>query len=158
MKIKNLRRVLIIAAIAVAMVATTAVSFAYFSDYETAAGKAVIHLTGETKLQEEWKEEEKTIKIENTGDCDVIVRVGIFGPDRMEPPKGDGWIKDGDFWYYNKVLPAKGMTSELKATVKGLKPDLDYSEFDITVVQECYPASLAAEKTPDGWAINPAKN
>ena len=159
MKIKNLRRALIIAAIAVAMVATTAVSFAYFSDYETAMGRAVIHLTGETEIQEEWTGAEKKITIVNTGECDVIVRVGVFGPDPDGMNvTGDGWKQDGDFWYYNQVIPVGGKTSVLTASVDGLDPNLDYSEFDITVVQECQPASAAAQETPEGWAINPAKN
>ena len=160
MKIKNLRRALIIAAIAVAMLATTAVSFAYFSDYETAMGRAVIHLSGQTELQENWSGTEKSITIKNVGETDVIVRVAIFAPDGKTFKETAGWTQDeeSNFWYYNTVLPVGKETSPLVVSVEGVNTTIDYSEFDIIVSQECHPASAASQETPEGWAINPAKN
>ena len=168
MKKRNRKRIILIAAAITLMYAMCAtMANAYFSDYETAIGRARIDLSGSTTINEEWKDKTKTVTIQNTGETDVVVRVGIYGPDGMDVTGTDGWTKDGDFWYYDQVLPPGISTSNLTATVEKVPVSEDYNEFDIIVVQECIPYPvIAAEKEgigtgiPSDWnlGLTPAKS
>ncbi|MBQ9060341.1 MAG: hypothetical protein IJ128_04275 [Firmicutes bacterium] len=132
---------------------------AYFSDYEEAAGAAVLTLGGKTELKEGVDGAKKTISVQNTGKTNMIVRVGIFGASSdgyMKVTCPDDWENIGDFYYYKKVLLPEASTSEIVVDVntewQGEKPDYN---FDVTVVHEASQAVYDNDDTdlvtPDGW-------
>ena len=105
---------LMLFALVLSLSVTVGATLAYFSDYEQASGGATLRLGGQTKLTEGDAEDQKNVRIENTGETNMIVRVGIFGPDEMDDPIVDTtkWIlgpesvpaKSKYYYYYRKVL------------------------------------------------------
>jgi predicted ribosomally synthesized peptide with SipW-like signal peptide len=170
------KKILVIFALVLCLSVTVGVSMAYFSDYEDASGGATLNLGGKTELEEGNDHSKKDIKIKNTGETNMIVRVAILGEGVQYFKEGnpsydtDDWAvaKDSQgvtWYYYKKVLKPKQETSvinaEMKFDWKGEEPD--YS-FEITVVHESAQAVYNGEKlaTPDGWddiseVIAPAK-
>ena len=160
MKAAKKKTVLAVFALALALIVTVGVAFAYFTDYETVRGTASVKLSGNTMLKEEFKDENKIVTIENKGDGDAIVRVGIYGPDGMkfsyENP--DDWYHENgdDFWYYKHVLPADGSntTSSITVSVEGIPKDVELTDMDIIVVHESVPLAVGEDGyyiVPDGW-------
>ena len=129
---------------------------AYFSDYEEAAGAAVVNLGGQTELIEGEDEANKHIVVNNVGETNMIVRVAIYGADEYMNVSysTDDWQKIGDFYYYKKVLLPKETTSPIKADLKiewqGEEPDYN---FDVTVVHEAAQAVYNGQTLvrPQGW-------
>ncbi|MBE6040932.1 MAG: hypothetical protein E7220_00245 [Clostridiales bacterium] len=141
-------------------------ALAYFSDYEEASGGAVLTLGGQTRLYEGNDNTKKEIRIENTGETDMITRVAIFGQEEYMKPitfeKASDWEKIGDFYYYTKVLKPGETTSQITAEMsfdwKTDDPDKkpDY-QFDITVVHESTQAVYDGKQLakPKGWDYVP---
>ena len=143
----------------------TKTAYAYFTDYEAARGGAVIRLGGETHLEEEVKEGNKTVVISNTGDTDLVVRVMILGnADYMTVDPGKDWQEGTDgAWYYTAVLAAGEDTTAINVNVKtGPGEAAENQDFDITVVHEAsrviYETTGGKEqvKQPAGWDGMPA--
>ena len=133
---------------------------AYFTDYESAKGGAIIHLKGQTELVEEMDGNNKNITVVNTGETDMIVRVMIYGDENhMKVTAPDDWYKGNDgAYYYKKVLKGAKDGSEGEATSTlhaaiTVHGDEDIQNFDIVVVQEgsrvVYDGSRLV--SPDGW-------
>ena len=155
MKSNFKRKFLILLAVVLTFAVTTVAASAYFSDYELAAGKAIVKLNGQTVIKENVENNIKTISIVNTGDANVFVRVGIYGPKEMEVTfNGADWEKHEDFYYYKHVLPANEKHNQ--ATVSQIEASIDKipagqaanAEFDIVVVQECSPEAYDDDGTP----------
>ena len=73
---------------------------AYFTDYESAKGGAVLKLSGQTHLEETMNGNDKTVVITNVGETDMIVRVQVIGDaSKLTITAGNDWEKAGD-WYY----------------------------------------------------------
>ena len=129
---------------------------AFFSDYEEAAGAAVVNLGGQTELTEGEDSANKHIVVKNTGETNMIVRVAIYGADEYMTVEysTDDWEKIGDFYYYKKVLLPEESTSAIDAKLKvewqGEEPDYN---FDVTVVHEAAQAVYNGKKliTPKSW-------
>ena len=159
---------IIIAVLLLAVIAPVSIAGAYFSDYVTSFGTAEISLRGRTEIEEETTDAKKVISIRNTGDCDVVVRVAVFGPDELiyEFENSGDWYKpDGsDFYYYTKKLEANddhsNCTSSITVKLDNIKTDVAVPEFDITVIQECAPVILEGGKVmqPEGWDGMPSIN
>lgn len=161
---KTVRRKTIMLVIAVALVLSISIgtAFAYFSDRTEATGEASLTLGSKTDIEETVTDNQKTISIKNTGETDVLVRVGIYGPDTMtvDQISGTDWEYDETtgFWYYTKVLPApqgsqESATSNIIAQVTA--PSGQASNFDIVVVQESAQVTYDENgkvKVPEGWA------
>ena len=140
------KKTLMLFALVLSLSVTVGATLAYFSDYEQASGGATLNLGGKTELTEGSNENEKDIVIKNTGKTNMIVRVGIYGPDEMAAPvmKGD-WIhskiEDGGdgMYYYGKVLKpgedtgAGNLVAKMTFTWEGEEPDY---YFEVTVVHE----------------------
>jgi len=113
---------------------------AYFSDYETALGEVTLNLSGQTRIDEEVNEGEKTISITNTGDATVVVRLAVYGPGKMTVEFDDAdWEKNGDYYYYKKVLaPNETTSSAVTATMELTDEEKEMigDSFDIVVVHE----------------------
>ena len=143
------------------LTATVTISIAYFTDYEDAKGGAVMTLSGGTEVTEEMKDNNKLIKVVNTGETDMIVRVMIYGDaDHMTIRPGSGWIKsDQDGAYYYKSI-LKGSedgksgdeTSVIEAAISAEEEE-DLAKFDITVIHEGARVIYEGDgvETPDGW-------
>ena len=157
MKKANKRFLLAICAVTLSLCVTVGVAFAYFTDYEMARGTAVVKLSGQTVINEEFEDLDKVISVLNNGEGDVIVRVGIYGPDEMkyEFDRGDWYHSETDgFWYYKHVLHAGSSTSPLKVLVEGIPVGEATAEMDITVVHESLPLAAGDDEyyiVPDGW-------
>ena len=157
MKKANKRFLLTICAVTLSLCVTVGVAFAYFTDYEMARGTAVVKLSGQTVIDEQFEDLNKIVTVLNNGDGDVIVRVGIYGPDEMEYKYDSGdWYhsKTDGFWYYKHVLHAGSSTSPLKVLVEGIPVGEATAEMDITVVHESLPLAAGDDEyyiVPDGW-------
>ncbi|MBQ6622304.1 MAG: hypothetical protein IJH75_05675 [Mogibacterium sp.] len=162
MKVMDRNKKLVLLAVLLLLLVPLGLTRAYFSDYEEQIGEARINLKGETVIEEEVQEMEKTITIVNTGEpgksASVVVRVRIFGPDEMTVPTvGDGWVLSGDWYYYKHVLAPGEETTSITASVKDVPVTLELSDMDIIVVQESAPAVYDVNNVviaPEGWAAD----
>ncbi len=162
-KLSN-KKIALICAVVLTLLASTGATLAYFSDYEAALGEAKVLLSDRTEIEEELQDNEKTIRIVNTSKegegADVVVRVAIYGPDKMEVSLGEGWTtKQADgYYYYNGILKPQEKTTDIKASVKNVPKTIDVSDLEIIVVQESEIAtydSAGNVQTPKGWSYTP---
>ena len=159
-------KILAIVAVAALLFTTTGITLAYFSDYEPAAGEAVLGLSGHTVIDEKVTDTEKTIKIHSpeNNTADVVVRIAIYGPDELtdgDKENGDislgkGWIKskNSEYYYYDKLLAPGESTTEIVASIKGLPLTVELSDVEIIVQHETAVAVYKDDNTvkcPDGW-------
>lgn len=166
----NHRKLLVMAlSLLLCMSVSIGLAFAYFTDYENARGGAILHLKGQTWIEEEVDENSKTVVIKNVDEPDMVVRVMIIADqDHLDEVKlGDGWTgPDEDGWYYyNKVLKGStdrdgDETTKLIATVK-VDGNEDINDFDIVVVQEAERVTYEQDadgnnvvSIPAGWNID----
>ena len=153
-----IKTTMIVFALVLILSVTIEGTLAYFSDHEQASGGATLNLGGKTELYEGEREDAKEVVISNTGKTNMIVRVGIFGPDEMQAPSYNRnlWEKIGDYYYYKKILaPGEDtsdavITAEMKFKWEGEEPDY---EFEVTVVHEGSQALYDDDAlvVPDGW-------
>ena len=156
---KKSRKLITICAVLIALIASTTAAYAYFTDYEEALGGAQIKLEGQTDIHEKADNEQKTVSIENTGETDVVVRVAAFGDFiNWDETTGsdDNWMKDGDWWYYKKILKPGETTSNIVVKIDTDAAKEAAHDFDIIVVHESERVTYdgtAANKVvkPDGW-------
>ena len=135
------KKILLVISLMLVLTLSVGLTMAYFSDHTEAKGGRQIALGGQTKINEKQNEDNKVITIENIGDTDVVVRVAVYGPTKIDFSKSDDWEPDGDYVYYKHVLPApkdgkKSETSEITASWKlpeGFDPGDD---FNVVVIQE----------------------
>lgn len=150
--VKN-RKILLVIAMALVLSLSVGMTFAYFSGHTEAKGEAVVHLVGKTEIVEQVDENSKVIVIKNIGNTDVLVRVGVYAPAATEVTPAEGWTqKQGDFYYYEEILPVNGETSKIDVTIKG--PVGEVENFDVVVVNECVPVTYNDDNTvviPEGW-------
>ena len=161
---RNKSRLVIALSLILCLTASVGFTLAYFTDYENAKGGAVIKLSGQTEVKEEFDGNNKKVTIKNTGDTDMVVRVRVFGDENHmtvnkadDPDYSSDWIKGSDdFWYYKKVLPAGDSAPMLKVTVEGKIDPGDPIDFEITVVHESQRVTYVGDKVaiPDGWKID----
>lgn len=170
------KTILMLFALVLSLSVTVGATVAYFSDYEQASGGATLQLGGKTELSEGDDSNFKDIVIENTGETDMIVRVGIYGPDEfydsdnlenLVTMKGD-WMKGNDgMYYYGKVLKGKPdeQTPGENTGVGNLVASLSFKwkveegeqppdyYFEVTVVHEGSQAIYDGTKlkVPKGW-------
>lgn len=151
------KSVLAIVALILCLSVSIGAAMAYFTDYEDAYGGAMLHLGGETQIDEGGSKNEKNITIKNTGETNMIVRVGIFGDEKYLNVSYDSadWAEQDGFYYYKKVLNAGQATSLIHADVNAAwegseKPDID---LEVAVVHESVQALYENNKLqiPDGW-------
>ena len=163
---KKINRQGLMTVLCIMMIAFTSLglTMAYFSDYTSASGQAVISLKAETVIEENVdKDGIKHITLSNPSETtDVVARVVIYGPwltaeDQAKDVQApEDWeYKDG-FYYYTKIIPAGGETSEIVIKHDNVPKDLE--NFDITVKFQSALVTLDGDKVakPDGWDYIPA--
>ena len=169
---RNHKKLLIMAlSLILCITASIGITFAYFTDYENARGGAILHLKGQTWIDEQADKNSKTIVIENVAEPDMVVRVMIIADkDHLgDITLGEGWSKNDDdgWYYYGKMI--KGTTERDKdlrrttpiiAEVK-VSGNEDINDFDVTVVQEAERVTYDQDSEgnnivsiPEGWSIN----
>lgn len=158
MRRKGKKTYIAILAVVLTLLASTGVTLAYFSDYETAMGEVTLHLNGETQITEEVTDTQKVIRVVNTGqagDASVVVRVAVYGPDQMKVTAEDShWQEKDGYYYYDRILAPGETTSALTADVTGIPTTADMAAFDIVVTHESAIAAYDENnqvKTPEGW-------
>ena len=156
------RKKILIAVLAclLTLLVSTGITLAYFTDYETALGEVTIQLNGETQIDEDVTDTQKVVKIVNTGEAGVLVRVAIYGPDGMKiTAEDEHWKKHGDFYYYDQILAPKESTGSLTADISDIPVTADMSQFDIIVNHESALVSYDENNNvnkPEGWDYVPA--
>lgn len=161
---RNKRKLVIALSLILCLTASVGFTMAYFTDYENAKGGAVVNLSGQTEVEEEFKDNNKIVTIKNTGETDMVVRVKVLGDEKhMTVNKSNDsdynpdWVEGTDgFWYYKKVLPAGAEASKFKVTVEGKIDPGDPIDFEITVVHESQRVTYDGDKVavPEGWKID----
>lgn len=126
-------------------------TLAYFTTYASATGSLPLSLgSTTTEIKETVGDRTKEIQIVNTGETDCYVRVRVFAGDLFTIKYVDEtgpWSKGkGDWYYYNKVLPAGDTTETLKVIIN--VPDGYTEDFNVAVVQECTPVLYQEDGTP----------
>jgi predicted ribosomally synthesized peptide with SipW-like signal peptide len=158
-KCRNKKLIIAVIAVVMTLLASTGVTLAYFSDYETALGEVALNLSGETQIAEEVTDTQKVVKIVNTGDANVVVRMAIYGPEGMKITiDDDHWKKQGDHYYYDKILKPGETTGSITADISGIPVTADLDEFEIIVNHESAIAVYDMNNTvkkPDGWDYIP---
>ncbi len=159
--VKN-RSILLVIALALVLSLSVGLTFAYFSDYTQAKGGAVVALGGETKINENPYDDHKDIVIENTGDTDVAVRIAVYGPGEITYSESADWVRNGDYMYYTKVLPAGQKTSQITATWD-VPADMD-DDYSVVVTHDSGQVAIddsgnaiVPGATPE-WAVAPKLN
>ena len=162
-KLRN-KKFALICAVVLTLMVSSGVTLAYFSDYEIALGEAKIKLAYQTEIHEDVSKTEKTITIKNTSDeetgGDVVVRVAIYGPDKMDVPACKGWTekKADGYYYYKSILKPGEESSPITANIEDIPKTIDLSEMEIIVVHESAPVvydSQGKVQKPDGWGFIP---
>ena len=157
---RNKRKLVIALSLILCLTASVGFTMAYFTDYENAKGGAVVNLSGQTEVEEEFKDNNKIVTIKNTGETDMVVRLRVFGDENhmtMNSTGNTDWLEGTDgFWYYKKVLPAGAEASMFKVDVSGTIDSGDPIDFEITVVHESQRVTYDGDKVavPDGWKID----
>ena len=157
---RNKRKLVIALSLILCLTASVGFTLAYFTDYENAKGGAVIKLSGQTEVEEEFDGNNKKVTITNTGDTDMVVRLKVFGDEDHMTVNSTGntdWIEGSDgFWYYKKVLLAGAEASMFKVDVSGKIDQDDLIDFEITVVHESQRVAYDGDKVavPKGWKID----
>jgi hypothetical protein len=157
---RNKRKLVIALSLILCLTASVGFTMAYFTDYENAKGGAVVKLSGQTEVKEEFDGNNKKVTIKNTGDTDMVVRLRVFGDEDHMTVNSTGntdWLEGTDgFWYYKKVLPAGAEASMFKVDVSGKIDPGDPIDFEITVVHESQRVTYDGDKVavPEGWKID----
>ena len=131
-------------------------AYAYFTTYATAKGGYVF--TDNTQI-EEYVDADKHIKIrtgettidgETLGTTPIYVRVKAIVAEKYEEyvdyavpakdEKGGEWVKEGEWYYYTRVLSGVDETSVLDVTVSAPKDEENQQSFNIVVAYEKTPA------------------
>lgn len=127
-------------------------AMAYFTTNAFAAGTQTVSLGAKTTIEEEFSNWTKRITIKNISDKNACyVRVKAFCGSQFaieySSTEGDWEQRDGDdYWYYTKVVPAGGETSQLLAHIT--VPEEQKDDFNVVVIQECTPALYDAGGNP----------
>ena len=79
---RNKRKLVITLSLILCLTASVGFTLAYFTDYENAKGGAVVKLSGQTEVEEEFDGNNKQVTIKNTGDTDMVVRLKVFGDEK----------------------------------------------------------------------------
>lgn len=162
MKTVKKKSILLVVAMMLVLSLTVGLTLAYFSDYEAAKGGASIALGGQTEVEENVTDKEKVVWINNIGETNAVVRVAIYMPEALEKVENSitfenasDWVKDGDFYYYTKVLEPGKSTSRITAKTT-VPDDVQLGDgFDVVVVHESDQAVYNESNKvvlPDGWA------
>ena len=111
---------LLVVTLVLVLSVSVGLTMAYFSDYTPAKGGELLVLGGQTEIEEHVTDNSKDVTIHNTGETTVLIRVGIFGPDKMDVQYDESaWEKDGTFYYYKKALkPGEATSEQLKALAR----------------------------------------
>lgn len=164
MKAVKRNKILLVVALTLVLSLTVGLTLAYFSDYTEAKGGKTVTLGGRTEIHETPHENSKDITIENTGETDVMVRVAVYGPSKIEYEDVEGWTdgKDG-YWYYDYVLPV-GKTTEATLTAKWTVPKDQAGDYNVVITQESEmvvynsTGGIETPTTDPAWKIVPAAN
>lgn len=162
---RNQKKLLITAlSLILCLTVSIGIAAAYFTDYESARGGAILNLSGQTELTEKVDKDGKTISIQNVDKPDMVVRVMIIADkshlgritlnDNWTGPDENGW------YYYGKVLKGSDdkngdSTTTLRAEVN-VSGDEDINNFDVVVVHEAEIAVYDGDTVivPEGWTVS----
>ena len=145
-----MKKKIYLAAAALVLVAALGIgsAMAYFTTYVLADGGVEVSMGSTVTIpQEKVENGQKIIQVKNEGDYECWVRIKVFaGSERKfeELYEGTKWTPGEDgYYYYSDIVPAKGLTEELKVIIFDLtKQDADPETdeaFNVIVVQECTP-------------------
>ena len=146
----KLNKILVLLSIVLITVVSVPNALAYFYTYAQTEGKVKIKLADDSEIKEDVKNQTKFITINAVEGSDpVFVRVAYFTTDEVDKKNTvnpNGWVEDGDYYYYGDPIDGKNDTALADATKK-LDIHIKYpaeasntESFNVVVVHEMTPA------------------
>ena len=172
----------LVALIVLLLIGVVGVTFAYFTTTETVPNVFQIGGSYSSKIEEtfvpetDWlpgEEVEKIVNVMNTGEIPMVVRVkytegwSMYGSSELTGKLADDtdaviingldtagtkWIKDGEWWYYYKVLGAGETTDTPFMESVTLSPNLDLDN-DYQYLNAKYTLNIVAETIQADGAV-----
>lgn len=191
MKVKNRKVLLILGLFSLLVFGST---FAYFQasdriDNNFQSSEAKVYINEKFNPNDRWvpgEEKQKEVRFGNEGKIAAVLRVKFTpelklqdGTEDAEAAKGfqlnfaddflANWTKDGDWYYYNKVLSPDEMTDITLKSVTisnrigndehGISTDYSQASYDVKIEGELLQASLAPEAAKFmKWELLPSIN
>lgn len=135
------KKIISAAACALILLAVVAVKpvMAYFTDYSVAAGSVPVVIkdtpSGVDETFDSWVKHVTITNSETGYEC--YVRVAAIASDKYElkmgPNTEEGWsYGDDGYYYYDKIVPAGGSTTQLDIVISGAEED----DFNVIIVHE----------------------
>lgn len=154
-------KLFIVISIALLCIVSVPSALAYFYTYAQTEGTVTVSLSDKSDIVERIEKGEKIVQIKADNNSDpVFVRVKYVAPSNatITVVQNEGWVLDGDFYYFSKPIDGKGDDSEsdviksLTDTTLNIKierpADMEEGEtFDVVVLHEMTPA-LFSESEP----------
>lgn len=122
---------------------------AYFTTYVTAQGGYVIRQG--VHFEESFYDWTKHIVItSDEGTEPVYVRVRAYYSTSLSlQTSGDGWVQEGEWWYYTQPLTAGQSTAPLDMKILNIPDDAsDGDDLNVVVVYEYAPVKYDADGLP----------
>ncbi|SHI75127.1 hypothetical protein [Pseudobutyrivibrio xylanivorans] len=153
---------LVAAVVLVLSISAVKPALAYFTATKTVDGttKALEIKDSPPYLDEEIDGMIKKIVITNNGDSDIFVRARAIAPDNwtVKFTATDGWIQEGDYYYYTKpIAPSEPTATQLTLEILPKQVEEEYDvpdSFNVVIVQEATKVYYdeAGNPIPDDWA------
>lgn len=164
--IKKNKRKTLIAAIVMAVIMVTAIgsTVAYLVNSSEPVDNTFALAKVGCKIDETVENGIKSVvTVKNTGEAPVYIRVAVVAnkvdesdPDSIIGPAdvsanlcGTDWVKNGDFYYYTKAVPAGSSTENL------LKSGISLEDIQVTILTEAIQAK-PIEAAYNAWGVAPA--
>ena len=111
-------------------------------------------------LDEEISGMTKKITIKNDGEYDIFVRATAVTPDnwKVEFQPTDGWVQEGDYYYYTRpLIPEEATSTQLILDIVPKEVSETYEvpdSFNVVIVQEATKVVYDEEgkPIPDDWS------
>lgn len=148
------RNTFVLSLLALALILCTVISpsLAYFTDQDQADGSITLTLSGKTDIQDDFKDGQKIIAIQNTKGRDIWVRLRVAVGETIQQYvdliPGEGWTEQEGYWYYNSPIPENGATTNFIVDINRVPTkdlDLAQQEFNIAVLYETTPVQYNAD-------------
>ena len=140
-------------------------ALAYFTANTQADGRIPLNFGYETKIEEDYEDFVKTVRIQNTGEAGkadpIWVRARAYAGTTypLVPTVVEPWYAGTDGWYYYRtpLMPQETTKGTLSFAITGIPDkeaeDHDFTQFNVAVVYESITAyyKFDANGQPDGF-------
>lgn len=148
------KKILATAALVLPLTIGTGSALAYFTANTVAAGGAMVAVGTDTEIIEDVSSMTKHVTIKNSEDGGAVyVRVMAY-TDSLHTLKYEGsdWTKDGDYYYYNRVLEPGSTTPQLDIKIEAKPGAVQQEDFNVIVIYEQTPVEYVTDENGDTTA------